>query len=160
MLRSLLCAVTVTIVILTVLVQCAFGLINLTVSTDVNWLDVAYIDDCCTTPEYAVAIDCSKDSVHLPYGYCITWNNATSQLEIGRCMFLHQHNGNIICSKSYDRGSYTIPRNLSVFKVNEYTCRPYNRQDAKCGQCIEGYGPAVFLMQSPVLNADLLITFG
>ena len=144
MLKSITCIVTV-------VVQCVpiiYGLtkFNLTDGTAMNWFDMAYKGhvpgDCCSTPTYTGNSGCSMNSVTLSYGYCITWNNATSQLEIGRCMFLHQHNGDV-CYNNVNE-VYTIPKNLSILKVNEYTCRSYNRQGAKCGQCIEGYGPAVF----------------
>ena len=133
------------VVLITVAIQCApivFGVTNLTVSTSTDESE-RYIGDCCSAPEYTGISGCSKNSVYLLYVHCITWNNATSQLEIGRCMLIHQHNSDSLCY-NYVNKSYLIPRNLSVFKVNEYTCRPYNRQGAKCGQCIEGYGPAVF----------------
>ena len=84
-------------------------------------------------------IDCSKEHVHIEYGHCLTWNNATQNLEVGLCLFTPHLSK--VC-ETY--GVYSIHANVSGPELNHMICGSYNRRGIQCKWCIDGYGPAVF----------------
>ena len=93
--------------------------------------------ECCKS--IAGMIRCEKEYVYVVYSRCLTWNNATSDVEISRCLYTHQDTN--VC-KNYFR--YSISTDITGPELNNITCRPYNRYGPKCQNCIDGYGPAPF----------------
>ena len=82
-------------------------------------------------------ISCDKKFIYVDSGYCLTWNNLTNSEDLYRCLFtpwMFRHTSN----------RYSIPINMSGEELNYRMCSSFNRQGMQCGQCISGYGPAVF----------------
>ena len=82
-------------------------------------------------------ISCDKKFIYVDNGYCLTWNNLTNSEDLYRCLFtpwIFRHTSN----------RYSIPINMSGEELNYRMCSSFNRQGMQCGQCISGYGPAVF----------------
>ena len=83
-------------------------------------------------------INCDKDFIHVENGYCLTWNNLTTNEELHRCPLSHwtfSHTG---------QGYYSIPIDVTRQRLNHVMCHSFNRQGTQCSQCISGYGPSVF----------------
>ena len=92
---------------------------------------------CCQSPEGL--IKCVNGYVEITYGYCLTWNDATHNVQISRCLYTHQDRN--ICDNYY---WYNASSNITGLELNNVTCKPYNRYGAQCQHCIDGYGPAAF----------------
>ena len=101
---------------------------------------------------------------------CPTWhyyNNATGQCECGfglvcssdgnqvdirndRCATSSRHDGDYYCGacqfkptiNNTNRMYSEMPGNAS--QLDEVMCGPYNRRGLLCGECKDGYGPAVY----------------
>ena len=93
---------------------------------------------CCLIQAFIGLKECAISVVNVVHGHCMTWNNITNNVEVGRCLFIHKDD---LCKNYF---SYGIPTNLSGPELNHFTCNSYNRQGAQCRQCIDGYGPAAF----------------
>ena len=89
--------------------------------------------ECCTN------FKCTANYVYVGLGYCLTWNNATYDVEISRCRFTHQDPN--LCAK-YEM--YSISTEITGQELSDVTCKIYNRQGTQCRRCIDGYGPAAF----------------
>ena len=98
--------------------------------------------ECCTTNMEL----CGSQTANLEvsHGHCMTWNNDTKHIEVGRYLFIHQDKRHMCNYNSYHRLVYYIPTNISGPELNRFICSGYNRKGAQCRQCIEGYGPALF----------------
>ena len=93
--------------------------------------------DCECGARLSRVITCHKKFIYVDNGYCLTWNNLTNSENVYRCLFtpwVFHHTGN----------RYSIPINMSGEELNYRMCNSFNRQGMYCGQCISGYGPAVF----------------
>ena len=76
-------------------------------------------------------------------GYCMTWDNATQNAVVNRCLLSHQISD--ACQHhSIVNAHLIIPTSISGPKLNFVTCKLYNRKGFHCRQCIDGYGPAAF----------------
>ena len=72
-----------------------------------------WADECCETrPKVMGIMGCNLNELHLAYGHCMTWDNATQTAEVGRCPFIHRYNHT--CNPS----QYSIPRNSSGSELN------------------------------------------
>lgn len=92
--------------------------------------------ECCHTGGF---VQCARDHIYIADGHCFTWNNATQDVEICRC--LYRQNVLNSCDNSY---MYSISTNISGPALNGIVCGAYNRHGTHCSQCIQGYGPAAF----------------
>ena len=103
--------------------------------------------ECCNTQAYMGLVGCNLNQVEVEYGHCMTWNNVTQDVEVGRCLFIYQDHKDA-CYNHYKSKylvyTYSIPTNISGSELNNFICKKYNRKGAQCRQCIDGYGPAVF----------------
>ena len=93
--------------------------------------------ECCSSVQGLIM--CDKQYLDISYSHCLTWNNATQDVEISRCLYLHQETN--LCT---DYLLYRLSSNVTGPELNDITCKPYNRQGAQCRHCIDGYGPAAF----------------
>ena len=80
---------------------------------------------------------CSSDGnqVEIRNGYCVTSSGIEDDYYIGNCPFRHATN-------STNRMYSEMPSNAS--QLDEVMCGPYNRRGLLCGECKDGYGPAVY----------------
>ena len=92
--------------------------------------------ECCNTTG---EIKCAMSYVYVANGQCLTWNNATQDTEISRC--LYSQNDLNLCDNS---NMYNISTNITGSTLNNIVCKLYNRHGTHCRQCIDGYGPAAF----------------
>ena len=85
---------------------------------------------------YDHTVKCDDNYVYILRGNCITWSNSTNSAVFYTCLY----------SASWDttRDTYRIPNNVSGTKLNDITCKDYNRKGDQCKECIDGYGPAIF----------------
>ena len=68
-------------------------------------------------------------------GFCATSTEQESLYYAGSCPFSHTENDT---NRIYSE----LPSDPD--RLNEVMCGPYNRKGLLCGECIDGYGPAVF----------------
>ena len=94
---------------------------------------------CCDTQTYVGIFRCNPNEVEMLRGYCMTWNNATQDVEVGRCPQIYQDH-----QDPHYKSTYSIPTDLSGSELNSFICSDINRKGAQCRECIDGYGPAVF----------------
>lgn len=80
-------------------------------------------------------------TVEISAGFCITFiENSTvddkTSLIVGDCAYGYSAN---MTNRRYS----VLLQNVST-EINDRQCKPYNRQGIFCGQCIDGFGPAVY----------------
>ena len=85
--------------------------------------------------------------VEVQNGYCATYSKQEDQYHGGLCPFGHPTN-------STDRNYAEMPTDPDMF--NDAMCGPYNRKGLLCGECIDGYGPAVFSYDLKCANCSKL----
>ena len=91
----------------------------------------------CSTLGTDKAVKCSKDAALLKIGLCMTYNNETKDTEIGPCPFLFQPS-NFSTNDLYFR----LPKHTS--NLNSFMCGSLHRQGLLCGECEDGFGPAIY----------------
>ena len=47
--------------------------------------------ECCFTFGRSGVVACENNHVELLQGNCMTWNNSTQDVEVGRCLFIYQN---------------------------------------------------------------------
>ena len=73
--------------------------------------------------------------ISVPNGLCVTYSGREGQFYAGNCPFSYSMNRtNRMFSK--------LPNNPDL--LNKTLCGPYNRKGFLCGECVEGFGPAVY----------------
>jgi hypothetical protein len=65
--------------------------------------------ECCTTKMYTGVCGCHITYLEILHGHCMTWNNATQDVEVGRCLSIYQDKRHMCDYKSY---KYRIPTNI------------------------------------------------
>ena len=80
-------------------------------------------------------------------GFCATSTEQEGLYYAGSCPFSHTENDT---NRIYSE----LPSDPD--RLNEVMCGPYNRKGLLCGECIDGYGPAVF---SPTRNVKTVQSF-
>ena len=75
-------------------------------------------------------------------GFCATSTKQEGLYYAGYCPFSHTENNT-------NRMFSELPSDPDL--LNEMMCGPYNRKGLLCGECIDGYGPAVF---SPYMKCE------
>ena len=91
----------------------------------------------CSRVKTDEAVKCEKDIALLRIGYCMTYNNETKDTEIGPCPYISQRS-NFSSNNLYFR----LPDNTS--KLNSFMCGPLHRKGLLCGECEDGFGPALY----------------
>ena len=82
-------------------------------------------------------------------GFCATSTEQEGLYYAGYCPFSHTEN-------STNRMFSELPSDPD--RLNEVMCGPYNRKGLLCGECIDGYGPAVFSPYKKCENCSKLST--
>ena len=99
--------------------------------------------------ECGFGLQCSSDGnqVEIANGVCATTSRHENDYYIGNCPFFHPINNT---NRMYSE----IPGNIS--QLDEVMCGPYNRRGLLCGECKEGYGPAVYSFDWKCANCSSL----
>ena len=92
---------------------------------------------CCSSVDRLAK--CEKEYVYVVNSHCLTWNNATDDVEISRCLYIDQDLN--LCGIT---DMYRLSIDITGPKLNSVTCKPYHRDGTQCQYCIDGYGPAAF----------------
>ena len=92
--------------------------------------------ECVCGANYYNTVNCDNNYVYLLRGNCITWSNFTNSAVFHVCLYSSLWNTS--------RETYRIPNNAWSMKLNDITCKDYNRKGDQCRECSDGYGPAVF----------------
>ena len=92
---------------------------------------------------------CSSDGnqVEIINKLCATNSRHENDYYIGNCPFIHPTNNT-------NRWYSEMPSNAS--QLDEVMCGPYNRRGLLCGECKEGYGPAVYSFNWKCANCSSL----
>ena len=82
-------------------------------------------------------IRCHEDErrVDVQAGLCVTYDYSTDSVLAGYCPYGYSSN---MTNRVYS----SLPSDPT--QLNETTCGPYKREGLLCGQCIKGFGPAVY----------------
>ena len=94
-------------------------------------------------------LHCSSDGNQMDIGIdqCATSSGQEDDYYIGSCPFRHMDN-------STNRLYSEMPSNVS--QLDEVMCGPYNRRGLLCGECKDGYGPAVYSFDRTCANCSSL----
>ena len=88
-----------------------------------------------------------QDSVEISQIDCATSAGDDIGYYIGTCPFGHTVN-------STNRMLWEMPSDPDM--LDEVMCGPYNRKGFLCGECIDGYGPAVYSLEYKCANCSAL----
>ena len=108
------------------------------------WQYYSEVDEsckCCSGANSNTEIKCGTEYLLTAHSHCLTWNQAENDVEVARCLFTGQ---NTKASGKHGCYMYSISANVTGLNLNNFTCRPYNREGAQCRKCIDGYGPSPF----------------
>lgn len=91
---------------------------------------------CQCSKTMSEAIDCKSDnrSLHVNFGYSMTWNGQHAVL--GACPFFPVD--------PVHSAYYVIDVAIHVQDLNNVSCKQFNRQNVYCKDCLDKYGPAIF----------------
>ena len=88
---------------------------------------------------------CGGNQVEIEKSVCVTSSEQEHDYYVGKCPFRHHFNNT-------NRKFSELPTNAS--ELDEVMCGPYNRKGLLCGECKEGYGPAVYSMNLKCANCS------
>ena len=96
-------------------------------------------------------VDCNQldRKAQIAHGFCATSTEQEGLYYGGFCPFGHTENNT---NRMYSE----LPSDPDL--LNEVMCGPYNRKGLLCGECIDGYGPAVFSPYKKCENCSKLST--
>ena len=96
-------------------------------------------------------VDCNQldRKAQIANGFCATSTEQEGLYYGGFCPFGHTENNT-------NRMFSELPSDPDL--LNEVMCGPYNRKGLLCGECIDGYGPAVFSPYKKCENCSKLST--
>ena len=111
--------------------------VNVVLATNTSCPTWHYYNNATGQCECGAGLLCSSDGnqVEIENGLCATSSRQEGDYYIGSCPF----RGNI---NSTNRLYSEMPSNAS--QLDEVMCGPYSRRGLLCGECKEGYGPAVY----------------
>ena len=92
---------------------------------------------------------CRSGMVEVRNGFCITYDAQDGQYYSGVCPYSYKEN---VTNRLFSVLS-TDPDRL-----RDSLCGPYNRQGLLCGECIDGYGPAVYSLDMKCVDCSNLST--
>lgn len=78
-------------------------------------------------------VKCEAQKSYLAVGYCMTYDSISGDTVVGKCPYNTFHN--IV--------DLYLPLPVNVSDLNNLVCGPFNREGQLCGDCKDGYGPAV-----------------
>ena len=85
-----------------------------------------------------VICDHLNQRVYLARGLCMTFDNETGSIDVGKCpytLFAREH-------EAFSRNGYVeLPTNVS--DLNDFMCGRWNREGYLCSKCKTGYGLAI-----------------
>jgi len=87
--------------------------------------------------ETAKVVMCSKETVLLRIGICMTYNNETANTEIAPCPYISQ-SSNFLVDNLYLR----LPKVTS--NLTSFMCGSLHRKSLLRGKCEDGFGPALY----------------
>ena len=105
--------------------------------------------ECCISTFYGLT-KCEANYVYVVHTRCMTWNDATHDVEVSRCLVTHKDSN--LCDNDH---MYSIPSNVTGPELNDVTCKIYNRQGTQCRLCIDGYGPCLLYTSPSPRDATL-----
>ena len=116
-----------------------------------TWFNYSYTTHQCECGRHFAHINCmqQEQKVELGYGYCVSASKYKGGYYMGSCPFIYTRN-------STNRMYFELPSDPDL--LNEVMCGPYNRKGLLCGECIDGYGPAVYSTDMKCANCSKLST--
>ena len=78
---------------------------------------------------------CTSGEVEVKIGFCVTYNTDDDHYYGGFCPYSYKEN---ITNRLFS----ILPTDPE--RLRDSLCGPYNRKGLLCGECIDGYGPAVY----------------
>ena len=100
--------------------------------------------ECYSSPSTDQAVKCTEKGALLKLGYCMTYEEE-SGFHVGLCENAQVSSLNVTPDKHI-----RLPSNVS--DLNDYMCGSMNRKGRMCGQCIDGFGLAVFSVEYVCTN--------
>ena len=92
-------------------------------------------------------LHCKSGKTEIRNGYCVTYDEPSNRYYAGRCPFSYKENDT-------DRIFSVLPADPDI--LNDSLCTPYNRKGLLCGECIDGYGPAVYSFSTKCANCSTI----
>lgn len=89
---------------------------------------------CADTLKSIVQCDDSNLTSYLSLTHCMTYDESSPEVLVGACPYIN-------FPPNVQGVWIPLPSNVSL--VNEYMCKPLNREGLLCGKCMEGYGISV-----------------
>ena len=123
--------------------------VNVVLATNTSCPTWHYYNNATGQCECGIRLDCSSDGnqVEIKKGVCATSSGQEGDYYIGSCPFTYTFN-------SINRMYSEMPSNSS--QLDEVMCGPYNRRGLLCGECKDGYGPAVYSLDMKCANCSSL----
>ena len=87
------------------------------------------------------------EKIEISKGFCATFSQLDGQYYGGSCPFFHLTNRT-------NRKYAELPSDPDM--LDDAMCGPYNRKGLLCGECIDGYGPAVYSYDIKCANCTVL----
>lgn len=78
-------------------------------------------------------VKCEAQKSYLAVGYCMTYDSISGDTVVGKCPYNTFHN--IV--------DLYLPLPVNLSDLNNFVCGQFNREGQLCGDCKDGYGPAV-----------------
>ena len=118
-------------------------------ASDTSCLTWHYYNNATGQCECGRWLHCSSDGNQVDIGIwsCATSSGQENDYYIGLCPFRRTVN-------STNRLYSEMPNNVS--QLDEVMCGPYNRRGLLCGECKDGYGPAVYSFDMTCVNCSSL----
>ena len=118
-------------------------------ATDTSCLTWHYYNNATGQCECGAGLLCSNDGnqADISIDRCATSAGQEGDYYVGHCPFTHTVN-------STNRLYSEMPSNAS--QLDEVMCGPYNRRGLLCGECKDGYGPAVYSNDMTCANCSSL----
>ena len=77
-----------------------------------------------------------KSKSALAYGYCMTYNNATGLVTVGKCQVTKY----TVLNETGEGNYQAIDLPLTVFELEAAICEPFKRKGKLCNECVPSYG--------------------
>ena len=118
-------------------------------ATDTSCTTWHYYNNATGQCECGFSLLCSSDGNQVDIGIdrCATFSGQEDDYYVSHCPFTHTVN-------STNRLYSEMPSNAS--QLDEVMCGPYNRRGLLCGECKDGYGPAVYSFDMTCANCSSL----
>ena len=129
------------LIILLVLVEIVCGLNQIDLSACPTWYDDGSNDSItsgrCICRDIEGLVTCVRDvqQVRLSEGVCMTYNDDTEDIEVGRCPYAVFDRRYAALQKD---GYIYVPKNVS--KLNQFMCEGWGREGYLCSDCKSDYG--------------------